>query len=171
MIYQGAILDLTVDSVALPKNLGEAKREVVRKAKVVAIVAVNDGKILLVNQFRYPVKQELWEIPAGKVDEGESSEVAAARELEEETGLRANDLQVLSTFYTSPGFTDEEVTLFVAKALVAVENPKAADWDEDLEVEWFTRESIRSELEKGTFRDAKTLIGLLWYLRDSTEIF
>ncbi|HEY4578552.1 MAG TPA: NUDIX hydrolase, partial [Savagea sp.] len=106
-IYKGKIIDLVVDEVALP-NGGKSQREIVKHPGAVAIIAVTpENKIILIEQFRKPLERALIEIPAGKIDAGESLEHCAMRELEEETGYYANQLKKVQSFATSPGFADE----------------------------------------------------------------
>lgn len=161
-IYQGKILNLRVDKVILP-NGKEAKREVVEHPGAIAVVARNEhGEFIMVKQYRYPVKDIIWEIPAGKLEKGEDPLVCAKRELAEETGLVADNWQKLSTFYTTPGFTDEIMYLYLAENLREEKcNP---DDDEFIETGKFTPDEIREMITGNIIKDAKTLIGLLWVL-------
>ena len=99
------------------------------------------GRILLVRQYRLPARQYLWELPAGRVDEGETPLQAARRELTEETGYRAKSWKKLAEFYPSPGFLAEKMTIFLATGLTAGE-AKPMD-DERIETRWFTRNELR----------------------------
>ena len=125
----------------------------------VAIIPVlPDGRILLVRQFRHPVGQVLLEIPAGKLDPGESPDACAARELEEETGYRAKSLERKASVFTGPGFTNEVIHLYLAHDLFKTAvNP---DEDEFLEVGAYTPEEIRRLVREGLICDAKTISGL-----------
>ena len=118
----------------------------------------SNGDVLLVEQFRYPMQQSLLELPAGKIDPGESPEETAARELEEEVGFRAGRLEKLAAFYTTPGFCTELLHLFLARDL----QPGGAEGDEDeeLSVHRYSPEELGRLIHLGKIVDAKTLIGL-----------
>lgn len=158
-IYSGKIIDLIVDY--FEKEGGEETvREVVRHPGGVAIVAELDGKILFVRQRRYPMDAHLLELPAGKLDIKEDPALAAARELEEETGYRAGRLRKIGAFYTSPGFCDELLHIYVAEGL-----EKAAqqlEWDEDIQIELYRIDEALKMVAEGKICDAKTAVGLLW---------
>ncbi len=139
-------------------------REVVRHRGSVAVVAVgDDGRVVLVRQYRHSVEESLWELPAGRIDAGEPPEGAARRELEEEVGLRAGALERMAFFYTTPGFCDERMWVFRATALL----PGRAQPDEDerIEVRWFSPDEARAMVAEGEVREGKTLVGLLLELR------
>lgn len=157
-IYSGKVVNLRRDIVCLP-NGKQASREVVEHPGAVAIIPVlPDGRILLVRQFRHPVGQVLLEIPAGKLDPGESPDACAARELEEETGYRAKSLERKASVFTGPGFTNEVIHLYLAHDLFKTAvNP---DEDEFLEVGAYTPEEIRRLVREGLICDAKTISGL-----------
>src|SRR5512138_3227199 len=113
-LYQGRVLDLDLDLVEEPDGV-HGHREVVRQRGSVAALPVHDdGRVTLVRQYRYAVDSLVWELPAGRLDPGETPEQAVRRELEEEVGLRARFVQPLSAFWTSPGFCDEVLHLFRA---------------------------------------------------------
>jgi ADP-ribose pyrophosphatase len=157
-IYEGRVVSLRVDKVALADG-SSAQREVAEHAPVVVIVPFDgDGNILLVRQYRLPVKQLLLELPAGCIDPGESVEEAVQRELREETGQRAGRLERLADFYASPGFCDELMHLFLATELEP--SPLAPDSDENLEVVPIPLVEALALVERGEIRDAKTIVGL-----------
>lgn len=159
VVFEGNLLTVRRDTVELP-NGKHATRELIQHPGAVAVVPIrNDGKILLVRQFRYPVDQLTLEIPAGKLDLGEEPEACAKRELEEETGYKAKKLRLLSSILTTPGFTNEVIHLYLAEDLVLAE--QCPDEDEFIDVEVFTKEEIRKMIENGTICDAKSLLGLL----------
>lgn len=159
VVFEGNLLTVRRDTVELP-NGKHATRELIQHPGAVAVVPIrNDGKILLVRQFRYPVDQLTLEIPAGKLDSGEAPEACAKRELEEETGYKAKKLRLLSSILTTPGFTNEVIHLYLAEDLVLAE--QCPDEDEFIDVEVFTKEEIRKMIENGTICDAKSLLGLL----------
>jgi ADP-ribose pyrophosphatase len=135
----------------------QAEREVVKHPGACAVVAITpDGEVLLVKQFREAVREELLEVPAGIIEEGESPEECAAREVLEETGYRATKIEPLGTIYTSPGFTDEKIELFRADA------ERAGQVVEDgLTVIAMPFRSALEAVSRGDIKDAKTAIALL----------
>jgi ADP-ribose diphosphatase len=124
-----------------------------------AVMMAVDGRqrILLVRQYRLPARQYLWELPAGRLDPGESPLRAARRELEEETGYRAKKWKKLVMFYPSPGYVGEKMTIFLATELTAGE-AKPMD-DERIETRWFTAKEIEDGIRRGKIVDGKTMIG------------
>jgi 8-oxo-dGDP phosphatase len=134
-IYVGKIFALRGDEVLMPGG-ATARREVVEHFGAVAIVALDDeGNVVLVYQYRHPLGRRLWELPAGLLDMGdEPPHVTAARELEEEVGLAAEDWRVLVDVDTAPGFSDESVRVFLATGLTDIGRPQAHDEEADLTV-------------------------------------
>jgi ADP-ribose diphosphatase len=162
-VYDGKVLSLDLDEVEEPGGV-TATREVIRhQGSVSALVVTADGKILLVRQYRYAVDESLWELPAGRLDEGESPEDGIQRELREEVGQRAELLERIAFFYTTPGFCDESMHLFRATGLVA--DRKAADDDERIEVGAFTVAELREMVASGEIREGKTLVAVLLELQ------
>jgi ADP-ribose pyrophosphatase len=158
-VYDGKILSLELDEIQEKRGI-KALREVVRHRGSVAALPVDDeGRLVLVRQYRHPIGQALWEVPAGLLEKGESPEQAVRREIEEEVGRRAGDIERLAVFHPTPGFCDEVLHLFRATRLE--ETPVRHDEDEVLEVKWFTLDEARRMMRAGDLRDAKTLIALL----------
>ena len=163
-VYRGRLINLTVDHVTTATGL-ETVREVVEHPGGAAILPVlSNGDVLLVEQFRYPMQQSLLELPAGKIDPGELPEQTAARELEEEVGYRAGSLEKLAEFYTTPGFCNERLHLFLAKDLQPCH--RSQDEDEELLIHRYSPDELDHLIRLGRIIDAKTLIGL-HFLRDS----
>lgn len=134
-----------------------SKREIVKHPGAVAILAVTEeGKIIMVKQFRKPLERAIVEIPAGKLEKGEEPEYTALRELEEETGYTAKKLTKITAFYTSPGFADEIVHVFLAEELSVLEEKRALDEDEFVEVMEVTLEDALKLVESREVYDAKT---------------
>jgi len=159
-VYSGNILDLEVDQVLLPSG-AEGQREVVRHlGAAVVLPLLDDGHIVLVNQYRYPMGEELLELPAGKLDPGEDPGECAARELAEETGWRAGAIHDLGSFFTTPGFTDEVLHAFVATGLEPAPDIEA-DPDEAIEIVTMTVEEALEACRDGRIRDGKTLATFL----------
>lgn len=157
-IYRGKIVNLHVDNVKMPSG-NISIREVVEHPGSVGIIPIdNNGDIILIRQFRYPVNEVLWEIPAGKLDPGEAPEDCARRELEEETSYLARHLEKIMSFYTSPGFSSEVLHLFIGTDLVP--GTSKPDTDENIKTYRLSWEKIKIMMEAGKIRDAKTLLGL-----------
>ncbi|KKM04771.1 hypothetical protein LCGC14_1760880 [marine sediment metagenome] len=159
-LYEGRVVNLRLDTVELPGGR-KATREVVEHGDVVAVVPLLEGEdVLLVRQYRLPTGQTLLEVPAGGVDEGESAEAAAQRELGEECGRWAGRLERLSGFYVSPGYCSEYVHVFLATQLEPVESHP--DPDEQLAVVRLPLPEALRLVSGGEIRDAKSIIGLTW---------
>lgn len=155
------IFRVTFDRALDPDGF-EIKRAIVQHGGSAVMMPVDDrGRILLVRQYRLPARQYLWELPAGRVDEGESVLKAAKRELAEETGYRARVWKKLAEFYPSPGFLAEKMTIFVATGLTAGESKPMED--ERIETRWFARRELGDWIKSGKIRDAKTMIGYCRY--------
>jgi ADP-ribose pyrophosphatase len=123
------------------------------------MMAVDDKKrILLVRQYRLPARRFLWELPAGRLDPGENSLQAARRELKEETGYRARHWKKMVTFFPSPGYVEETMTVYLATGLTAGEATPMDD--ERIETGWFTAKDIETRIAKGSIVDAKTIVGM-----------
>ncbi|RAP76901.1 ADP-ribose pyrophosphatase [Paenibacillus montanisoli] len=161
-IFEGRIISLQVDTVELPDGK-TATREIVRHPGAAAVLALIEDKMLVVEQYRKPMEKFQVEIPAGKLDAGEDPMVAAARELEEETGYRAGKLRPLSAFYTSPGFADEKLYIYIAEDLVKGES--SPDEDEYLAVEAITFDQAQQYMKEERISDAKTILAVYaWHI-------
>jgi ADP-ribose pyrophosphatase len=155
-IYQGKIIDLQVDEVSLPDGK-TSKRELIKHPGAVAVIALtSEGKIVMVEQYRKALEQSIVEIPAGKLEEGEEPVKTAERELEEETGYACKNMKPLISFYTSPGFADELVHLFIAEDIYKLENASAADEDEFVELVEVSLGEAQKMIEEKRIYDAKT---------------
>ncbi len=153
--FEGKILKLYVDEVELP-NGHKSFREVVRHPGASAvIVLLDDGRIVLEKQFRYPIREILWEIPAGKLDKDEDPFECAKRELLEETGISALKWQKLGYIYTTPGFSDEKIHLYFASGIS--NGNKHLDEDEFIEIKYFKVEEVEEMIMKNEITDSKTI--------------
>jgi ADP-ribose pyrophosphatase len=163
--YSGRVLDLDVDTVRFPDgSVGEL--EMIRHPGASAVVPFaddprsTDPTVLLIRQFRHATERYVWEIPAGRLEPGEAPEACARRELEEEAGVTAGDLRRLTTIYTTPGFTDERIHLFLATGLAA--GTARREPDEFVEVHRKRWSEVLGLIERGDVEDAKTLVTLLF---------
>ena len=157
-IFEGSVLGLRVDQIRLPNGMIKS-REVVNHRPSVTIVPLTDKKeVLLVRQFRYSVKDFLLETPAGVIEEKEIPEECAQRELQEEVGQIAGRLQKIGDFWTTPGFCDQLMHVFLAKELRPSILPP--DDDEDIAVMPVSVANIPEMISKGMIRDAKTIAAL-----------
>ena len=158
-VYTGKVLDLDVDEVEEPGPI-RGRREIVRQRGSVAALPVHDdGRVVLVRQYRYAVDEHVWELPAGRLDPPETPEEGARRELEEEVGLRPRSLEPLLVFWTTPGFCDEVMHLYRATDLEPV--PARPEADENIEAAAFSLEEAREMIRRGEIREGKTLVALL----------
>lgn len=170
-VYAGRLIELGLVEVLDPDGQAH-RREVVRHPGAVAIVPLLEeggrGKVILVKQYRPAVGRELWEVPAGTLEPGESPQECAARELQEEVGYRAREWRRLAEFYTTPGFCDEKMTLFLAQGLEPVAE-KRREEDKFIRVAQFELGEIPQMLRRGELEDAKTIIGLTLLLSESGD--
>lgn len=161
-IFSGRIIDLFVEDVELP-NGDTSKREIIKHPGAVAIIAVTDEeKIVMVRQYRKALEKAIVEIPAGKLEKGEEPMETAIRELEEETGYRSQQLKPLISFYTSPGFADELVHIFIAEGLTKITNRQNLDEDEFVDIVEVTLEEAKNMIETKEIYDAKTAYAVLY---------
>jgi ADP-ribose pyrophosphatase len=164
-IYTGRVINLDVDTVRFP-NGATGDLEMIRHPGASAVVpfltdpAADDPQLLLIRQYRYAAGQYLYEIPAGRLDAGEAPEECARRELREETGCTAERVEHLFTIYTTPGFTDERIHLFMAVGLTRGADAREAD--EFIETETMPLSRALELVERGEIADAKTALGLLY---------
>jgi len=161
LLFEGKIISLRVEEVELPDGK-MAKRELVDHPGAVAIIPItNDGKLILVEQYRKALNRSIIEIPAGKIEPGEDIDVTALRELEEETGYGANQFEYLQSFATSPGFANEIIHIFVAQGLYKIDKPALGDEDEFIQLFECTIEEAEEMVLDQRIYDAKTAFAIL----------
>lgn len=163
LVYKGPVFSVFSDRVREGEHTGQ--RDVIRHTGSVVMMAVDESaksgpKVLLVRQYRYATNQSMWELPAGRIDEGENKLAAAKRELLEETGVTAKNWKRLFQFYASPGFLDETMDVFFARDLMR--GQAQPEEDEQIAVRFFPLQSALKMVHSGDIRDAKTMTGLLW---------
>ncbi len=161
------MFSVTTDEVEEPGGV-RARRDVIRHSGSIVILAVDhssagkqsEPRILLERQYRHAAQSMMWELPAGRIDEGETPLAAGKRELIEETGYRAKKWKQILFFYVSPGFLDETMTIYLAEDLTLGEAEPEAD--ERIEAKFFTLSKAKKMALEGTIRDAKTISGIFW---------
>jgi ADP-ribose pyrophosphatase len=159
-VYDCGLFRVTEDVAVDAKTKFQIKRSVVRHIGSAVMMAVDDKKrVLLVRQYRLPADQYLWELPAGRLDAGEKPLQAAKRELKEETGYAARKWTKLASFWVSPGYVQERMTIFLARDLTAGEATPMDD--ERIEARWFKRKELAGMISSGAIEDAKTIVGFL----------
>lgn len=160
LVFDGKILHLYRDDIRLP-NGNPAEREVIRHVGAVCVIPVtDDGFVVMERQYRYPVGEVILEIPAGKLDsKAEDHEAAARRELEEETGYRADTLIPLGKFYPACAYSDETIWMYLAKGLH--KGDRHPDEDEFLDVELIPLKELVKQVLDGTIPDVKTQLAIL----------
>jgi ADP-ribose pyrophosphatase len=171
--YRGPVFSVTTDEVDEPGGV-RARRDVVRHSGSVVVLAVDvpasddlakvrrkgGPRILLERQYRHAAQSMMWELPAGRIDDGETPLTAAKRELLEETGYRARQWKRILHFYVSPGFLDETMTIYLAGGLKAGKAQPEAD--ERIANRFFALSEAKAMVLRGRIRDAKTITGILW---------
>jgi ADP-ribose pyrophosphatase len=160
-LYRGIIVNLHVDTIRLASGATAIREVVLHPGGVVALPVLDDGRFVLIRQFRYPLGKYILELPAGKLDSGQSALETIRRELEEEAGYRAADLRHEFSFYTTPGISNEMVHFFVARGLIPI--AQNLEEGEHITVEIYSAAECLDKIRTGEITDAKTIIGLLWY--------
>jgi ADP-ribose pyrophosphatase len=170
VVYRGPVFSVTTDEVEEPGGV-RARRDVIRHAGSTVVLAVDDlqsakagrkaePRILLERQYRHAAQSMMWELPAGRIDDGETALTAAKRELLEETGYSARQWRRILHFYVSPGFLDETMTIYLAQGLRAGE--AQPEPDERIAIRFFPLSEAKRMALNGRIRDAKTICGILW---------
>jgi ADP-ribose pyrophosphatase len=166
--YKNNLFSVTEDRAIDPDGF-EIKRGIVQHRGSAVMMAVDERKrILLVRQYRLPARQSLWELPAGSLDEGEKPLQGAKRELKEETGCRAKTWKKLVSFYPSPGFVAEKMTIYLATGLTHGEATPMDD--ERIETRWFPAREVERMILANEIMDAKTMIGYFLWKRQTREL-
>jgi len=163
VVYRGPVFRVISNEVIEPGGV-RARRDIIRHGGSVVILAVDESRrghrVLLVRQYRHAVEDYLWELPAGRVDEGEKEPAAAKRELLEETGYRADEWKRALKFYVSPGFLDETMAIYLARGLHS--GAAQPEEDEIIQKRMFPLSSTLRMIGSGRISDAKTMCGVLW---------
>jgi len=162
VVYQGRVFSVEVDKVVL-RNGRETEIAIVRHRRSVVLIPVqDDGRIVMIRQYRHALGRDIWELPAGNVDAGESAEAAAARECEEEIGQVPARVERLGSFYPTPGYCDEEMIFFRISGLrpAAADSPHQPDDDEEIETRAMLIAEAKAMVSSGEIVDLKTAYAL-----------
>jgi ADP-ribose pyrophosphatase len=160
-VYRGKIVTLQVDTIRQKSGRITIREVVLHPGGVTAVPVLDDGRLLLIRQFRYPIGRYILELPAGKLDSGQTPKETIARELEEETGYRARLLNHECTFYTTPGISNEAIHFFTARDLTKCS--QKLEEGEHITVEAHSLDECLRKIESGEICDGKTILGILWY--------
>lgn len=165
ILYKGKVFDLKVDEISYNASGNNGIREIaVHPGGAVVIPVKDDGKLILVKQFRYPIQSWLIEFPAGKLDENEDPLICATRELEEETGYKAAKIEKLGEILTAPGYCTELLHIYKATGLV-IGNHNREEGELGMEILEMTIEEVEEFIRMGTINDAKTIAGIYYILK------
>lgn len=165
-VYDGRVVKLDLDTVRTPDGDGTMELEIIRHPGAAAVVALldapdaQDPRVLLIHQYRYAAGGAIWEIPAGVLEPGEEPADCARRELQEETGASADRVERLTTIFTTPGFTDEQIHLFVATGIRPGEPD--TERDEFIQTEARPLSRVLEMIRDGEIRDGKSAVALLY---------
>ena len=162
VLFRGKVIDLKVDEIEYESGNKGTREVAIHPGGAVIIPIKNDGKIIMVRQFRYPLQKTILELPAGKLDENEDPFVCAFRELEEETGFKSNNIVKLGSIYTSPGFCTETLYIFAAKDLKAG-NHNREEGEYGMEVIYYSLNEIDAMIKSGDLKDSKSISAIQMY--------
>lgn len=162
-IFEGRVFDVIVDEIEYNGTGNKAIRQVaLHPGGAVVVPVTKEGMIILVSQYRYPHNQILIELPAGKLEKGEDPLLCASRELAEETGFTSDNIIKLGKIFTTPGFCDETLHIYLAKDLIAG-NHAREEGEEEMEIFEMTLEEVDAKILSGEIIDAKTICGIHYY--------
>jgi ADP-ribose pyrophosphatase len=162
-IYSGPVFGIRRDELVEPGGVRTTREMITHSGSVVVLPVLPDGRVLLIRQYRHAARQFLWELVAGRIDEGESPRKAAARELIEETGYRAKRFRIFLDFFPSPGFLEEKMFILLADRLT--EGIAQPERDEKIESRACECKELEQMIQKRIIRDGKTIAALLYYIR------
>lgn len=168
-IYEGPVFGLRRDEVIEPSGVRAMREVITHPGSVVVLPVLPDKRILLIQQYRHATQRYLWELVAGRIDAGETPKAAAARELIEETGYRAKRFRVFLEMFPTPGFLEEKMFLLLAEGLTA--GKAEPEEDEKIVSRAYKPKELEEMIRRGKLRDAKSIAGILFYLRFLTVSF
>ena len=167
IVFEGKVFDVKVDEIEYTETGNKALRQVaVHPGGAVMVPVLDNGKIVLIKQYRYPHNEIIFELPAGKLEKGEDPQVCATRELTEETGYSAKKVFKLGKIYSTPGFCDEVLHIYLGQELT-VGNHAREEGEEGIEMFELTLEEIDEKIRSGEIVDAKTICGVAMYKLNS----
>ena len=162
-VYEGPVFGVRRDEVIEPSGVRAIREVITHPGSVVVLPVLPDGRILLIQQYRHATRQYLWELVAGRIDDGETPRQAAARELIEETGYRATKFRIFLDIFPTPGFLEERMYILLAEGLT--EGEAQPEEDEKILSRAYNRKQLEEMIRTGKLRDAKSIAGILYYLR------
>jgi len=163
IVFHGKVFDVKLDSIEYNGTKNAASRQVaVHPGGAVVLPVKSDGRIVFISQYRYPHNEVLLELPAGKLEKGEEPSLCATRELTEETGYRSGKVTKLGKIYTTPGFCDEVLHIYLAKDLTAGDHARE-EGEEGMETVELTLDEAEEKIRSGKIVDAKTICGITFY--------
>lgn len=162
ILYKGKVFDHQVDEIEYASDNIGIREVAIHPGGAVVVPVKDDGKIILVKQFRYPLQKTLIELPAGKLDKGEDPLICATRELEEETGYRAKEIKKLGEIYTAPGYCTEVLHIYFAGGLIPG-NHNREEGEMGMEILELSVQEIESLILSGKITDAKTIVGIYYF--------
>jgi len=162
MVFRGKVFGVRRDEVVEPGGLHATREVITHPGSVVVLPVFDDGRILMIQQYRHAARQYLWELVAGRIDEGESVKKGAARELKEETGYTAKRFTEFLDVFPTPGFLEERMHILLAEGLTAGKAQPEAD--EKIISRAYKPQELKQMMQKGKLRDGKSIAGILYYL-------
>jgi ADP-ribose pyrophosphatase len=162
MVFEGKVFGVRRDEVEEPNGVKATREVIAHPGSVVVLPVLSDGKILMIQQFRYATRQYLWELVAGRIDAGETVKEAAARELKEETGYVAKRFTEFLDFFPTPGFLEERMHILLAEGLKA--GKAEPEEDEKIISHAYSVEELKRMMKNGKLKDGKSIAGVLYYL-------
>jgi ADP-ribose pyrophosphatase len=161
VVYRGRVFGVRRDEVLEPSGVHATREVITHPGSVVVLPVLPDKRIVLIRQYRHATRQYLWELVAGRIDNGESPKKAAARELIEETGYRAKKFTIFLDIFPTPGFLEERMYILLAEGLTP--GQAQPEEDEKIESRAYTRKELENMIHRGRIIDAKTIAGVLYY--------
>src|SRR5208283_1018276 len=163
VVYEGPVFGVRRDEVLEPGGVRAVREVITHPGSVVVLPVLNDGRVVMIRQYRHAARQYLWELVAGRMEPGETPKRAAARELLEETGYRAKRYTVFLDLFPTPGFLEERMYILLAEGLKA--GKARPEDDEKIEARTYGVNELKQMMRRGRLRDAKSLAGILYYFR------
>ncbi len=162
VVYEGPVFGVRRDEVLEPGGVRTTREVITHPGSVVVLPVLEDGRVVLIRQYRHATRQYLWELVAGRMEAGETPKRAAARELLEETGYRAKRFSVFLDVFPTPGFLEERMYILLAEGLTA--GKARPEEDEKIEARAYSVNELKQMMQRGRLRDAKSLAGILYYV-------